>query len=330
MKEFDWIKSFLAPLVGKEGLNLEDDAALYTPPAGQDLILTKDTLVEGVHFLEGEYGADTAQRLLAVNLSDLAAKGARPVGYLLSTAWPKHLNASSLTDCMRDFAQGLANIQSAYNFKLFGGDTVRIDGPMTISATLLGGVPSGAMVRRSGAELGDIVWASGNIGDAHLGLMVALQNDDLKAYMPSSEEAHYWEESFRFPVPRLSFVDSLRLYANACADISDGVFSEALHIANASNLRIELFLSCVPLSEASQKWCLAGDEEERRMRLSSAGDDYELLFTAPSKHSHAIQDAAKAIGLRVTKIGRVTEGSGLNCVGMNGQPVAITKHGYSH
>ena len=179
MNEFDWIETYLKPLAGPEGLGLLDDAALFKPRQGQDLVLTKDTLVEGVHFFKGEYGAGTAERLMVVNLSDLAAKGARPLGYLLSIAWPKHLDEANLKQWMQGFAKGLGAQQDAFGFKLFGGDTVRTSGPMTVSATFIGTVPEGEMVKRSAAHIGDDIWVTGTIGDAHLGLLLAQKSEQI-------------------------------------------------------------------------------------------------------------------------------------------------------
>ncbi|MDB2439853.1 thiamine-phosphate kinase, partial [Hellea sp.] len=150
MDEFGFIATHLAPLAGPGGLGLKDDAAILKPSAGKDLILTKDTMVEGVHFPKGHYGGDTAEKLLRVNLSDLAAKGANPLGYMLSIAWPKSIDDRYF----KGFAAGLRDVQDAYDFKLLGGDTTSIDGPMVVTATLIGDVPEGQMVTRSGAKPG--------------------------------------------------------------------------------------------------------------------------------------------------------------------------------
>jgi len=144
VNEFDFIATYLAPLAGPGGLSLKDDAALLKPSQGKELVLTKDTMVEGVHFPNGHYGGDTAEKLLRVNLSDLAAKGAHPTGYLLSIAWPKGIDSKYF----KGFASGLKDVQEAYDFRLLGGDTTSIDGPMVVTATLIGEVPEGEMVMR--------------------------------------------------------------------------------------------------------------------------------------------------------------------------------------
>lgn len=330
MNEFDWIQTYLAPLAGPEGLKLLDDAALYTPEKDQDLILTQDTLVEGVHFLKGEYGSETASRLMAVNLSDLAAKGARPVGYLLSVAWPKHLSSEDLQSSMKAFSKGLQTEQEKFDFTLFGGDTVRTDGPMSISATFLGVVPTGTAVLRSGANVGDDVWVTGTIGDAYLGLKLAQKSASIFEGDLNSQDLITWEDAFRRPTPRLLFRKTLRRYATACADISDGVISEAGHVAKASEKSLSVYLADIPLSEASVKWCKANAEQERRIKLATAGDDYELLFTAKPDDADNILSGAKEINLPVTKIGKVSEGQGVECFGLDGKSLTLEKSGYSH
>lgn len=328
MDEFDWIKTYLRPLAGPEGLDLLDDAALFQPSPNQDLVLTQDTLVEGVHFFEGEYGAGTAERLMAVNLSDLAAKGARPLGYLLSVTWPKHLDDELLKKWMCGFCKGLETQQDAYGFKLFGGDTVRADGPMTLSATFIGAVPKGQMVTRSGASIGDDVWVTGTIGDAHLGLLLAKETQSLFEHNPSGEDLWQWEEAFRHPKPRLLFRKALRQYATACADVSDGLLSEAAHIAKASRAKLILNLEDTPLSSASQKWCEVKDTQNRKLQLASGGDDYELLFTAHPEEAQALLETSKKLGIQITKIGRVRTGEGITVI--DGATLDLPKLGYSH
>lgn len=330
MDEFDWIQTYLAPLAGPEGLKLLDDAAVYSPRADQDLILTQDTLIEGIHFFQGEYGAGTASRLMAVNLSDLAAKGARPVGYLLSVAWPKHLSPSDIQRWMRAFSKGLKTEQDRFGFSLFGGDTVKTEGPMSISATFLGVVPRGEAVLRSGAQLGDDIWVTGTIGDAYLGLQLAQKTPETLEHNPSREDLWVWEEAFRHPTPRLLFRKTLRRYATACADISDGLLSEAGHIAKASQKSLSIKLADIPLSDASLKWCIGKAEEARRVELVTNGDDYELLFTARPQDADHILTGADRINITATRIGEVTEGQGVKSLGLNGSPLTLTKLGYSH
>lgn len=330
LNEFDWIETYLRPLAGPEGLKLLDDAAIYSPRKNQDLVLTQDTLIEGVHFFKGQYGAGTASRLMAVNLSDLAAKSARPIGYLLSVAWPKHLKGTELQNWMKAFSKGLMTEQDRFGFSLFGGDTVKTDGPMSISATFLGVVPKGKAVLRSGAKAGDDIWVTGNIGDAYLGLQLAENASGMLANSSDLEDLWVWEEAFRHPTPRLLFRKTLRNVATACADISDGLLSEAGHIAKASQKRLTISLHDMPLSKASSKWCKAQNYENALIKLATAGDDYELLFTADPEKEDFVKTGAQKLNLRVSKIGFVSEGQGVECLDINEKRLSIEKSGYSH
>lgn len=330
MNEFDWIETYLKPLAGPEGLELLDDAALLKTKPHQDLVLTQDTLIEGVHFSEGEYGAGTAERLMIVNLSDLAAKGARPLGYLLSVTWPRHLQGSLLKKWMEGFCKGLESQQNTYDFKLFGGDTVKTSGPMTVSATFIGTVPENGMVKRSGAKIGDDVWVTGTIGDAHLGLLLSQDTKQLFEHGPKPDDLWTWEEAFRHPIPRLLFRKVLRKYATACADISDGLLSEAKHIAKASGTSLSIHLADMPLSKASQAWCDFKSPEDRRLKLATGGDDYELLFTVPTENAELMVRASQKLGIPVTKVGQVGSGKGLDCIGLEGTSIVPRRLGYSH
>ena len=324
MDEFDFIATYLAPLAGPGGLGLKDDAALLKPSAGKDLILTKDTMVEGVHFPVGHYGGDTAEKLLRVNLSDLAAKGARPIGYMLSIAWPKGID----NKYFQGFAAGLRDVQDAFDFKLLGGDTTSIDGPMVVTATLIGEVPIGEMVKRSGANIGDDIWVTGTIGDAYLGLQTIL-GKTLEP-QPSAEALWHYQEAYYRPEPRLLFRKALRSFANGCADISDGLVADAAHIANASDVGFIIDADKIPLSSHAGAW-LSGqrDEDAAFKALITAGDDYELVFTAPPENAAQIRQATRALGLRLSKIGIVRSGEGV-LVMSDGVPMSFDTTGHKH
>lgn len=329
MDEFSLIRKYLAPLAGAGGLGLLDDAALYTPRVGFDLVLTMDSFVEGVHFANGRYGGDTAERLLRTNLSDLAAKGARPIGYLLSIAWPHGADIKFF----EGFAVGLRDAQESYDFTLFGGDTVGTSGPMVISATFFGEVPSGEMVKRSGARLGDDVWVTGNLGGAMLGChLVTGQGVD-----PLPDGAALWEfeNAYLRPEPRLLFRKVLRKYATACADISDGLLSDAGHICYASGAAMRVEFENLPLNPSARQWALAQtDRQAAMMELLSFGDDYELVFTAAPDVGSSLLAQAKSIGLAITKIGEVVEVSKSEdlviCLDAKGEVVTFSKTGYTH
>lgn len=324
MDEFNFIATHLAPLAGLGGLDLKDDAALLKPRKGKDLILTKDTMVEGVHFPTGHYGGDTAEKLLRVNLSDLAAKGAHPIGYMLSIAWPKGID----NKYFGGFAAGLRDLQQAYDFKLLGGDTTSIDGPMVVTATLIGEVPQGEMVKRSGAKVGDDVWVTGTIGDAYLGLQSVLGNE--LTPQPNAEALWHFEEAYYRPEPRLLFRKNLRSYATACADISDGFVADAGHVAKASGVGFIINADKIPLSSPAGVWLSAQDDEDAAFKaLITAGDDYELVLTASPQNAAELRKAAKAIGLRLSNVGQVTEGEGVSFFS-NGEPIHFSNDGYTH
>lgn len=322
MDEFEFIASYLAPLAGPGGLGLKDDAALFKPEVGKDLVITKDTMVEGVHFPHGHYGKRTAEKLLRVNLSDLAAKGAMPIGYLLSIVWPHGVDQN----VFKDFASGLAAIQKTYRFKLLGGDTTSTRGPMVVTATLIGEVPEGKMVKRGGAQLGDDVWVSGTIGDAHLGVRQVLGK--LIDPKPKSANVKKFEDAYFRPEPRLFFGQALRDYANACVDISDGLIADSGHISKASKKKLEINLLDVPMSKAVQEW--AGQDLDRLKTLVTAGDDYELVFTATSENAENILAEADKVNLQLTKIGTVSKGSSIHVRDKNGKTIEFEHTGHKH
>jgi len=324
MQEFDLIKTYLAPLAGPEGLGLLDDAALFKPTSGQDLVLTKDTMVEGVHFPNGRYGGDVAEKLLCVNLSDLAAKGANPKGYLLSIAWPRSL---PLDPNFKDFAAGLDSIQRRYNFKLYGGDTVSTDGPLVVSATLIGEVPSGKMVTRSGAKTGDRLWLTGTIGDAFLGLQGVMGHDFKR--IVSSDDLRFWDEAYYRPQPRLLWRHALQNYASAALDISDGLAADVGHLAKASGVAIEIDAQKIPLSKPSKR-LIMHDKYYSLIDLLAGGDDYEIAFTAHPRDADKIAQAAESIGLPVKPIGYVKAGAGVQILGIEGKPILLEKTGFKH
>ena len=326
MDEFNFIRDYLAPLAGPEGLRLEDDAACFTPIAGHDLIVTKDAMVEGVHFPKGEYGGNVAEKLLRVNLSDLAAKGARPLGYFLSLAIPAPMTQPHL----RGFVRGLSEVQQAFDFTLWGGDTVSTSGPLIVSATFIGQVPSGEMVKRSGAHIGDDVWVTGSIGDAYLGLQNKL-GFTLNP-TPTSQQLLTWEEAYLRPEPRLVFRKLLRKYASAALDVSDGFLADGAHLAQASIVSLQISVEDVPLSKASQTW-LEGqaDPLQALEALLSGGDDYELLFTANPNHANDLLKQAQSVGVKITKAGQVVKAGDLPLkILYNGAPTQFKKTGYTH
>jgi thiamine-monophosphate kinase len=309
--EFADIARLFRPLTrgAPEAFGLLDDAAAVPARPGYDLILTKDAVVEGVHFPRGEAPDLIARKLLRANLSDLAAKGAEPYGYLLATAWPASWDAVAKAA----FAAGLDSDGREFGLTLLGGDTVSTPGPMMASATLLGWVPAGGMVRRSGARPGDLMLVSGTIGDGHLGLLAA--RGEL------ADEDSFLANRYRLPQPRLSLREALRAHAHAAADVSDGLVADAGHIATASGTGVLLDLDRLPLSPAARAWLAAQpDEAAARLRLATGGDDYEIVCAAAPEH-------AAALGLTV--IGEVFGGTGVQVLA-GGRLVDPAAGGWTH
>lgn len=278
-----------------------------------------DTIVEGVHYLPDDPPADTAWKLVAVNVSDLSAKGATPVGCLYSHA---------LGDTTWDtaFLSGLDEACRHFAIPLLGGDTVRMPprAPRSFSLTALGTGAKGAPVpSRTAAQPGDLVWVSGTIGDAGLGLKAARSELHGDAGDLACLVARYRRPA---PEPRLGIV--LAPLVHAMMDISDGLLIDAARMADASEAAITLDLESVPLSPAFV--AVAGEALEARLGAMAAGDDYELLFTAPVSHTDRIGETASALGLKVTSIGTVTSGNGLSLL-HDGQPLPLpARLGYHH
>ena len=324
MGEFDFIQDYLAPLAAPEGLGLLDDAALLTPPAGKDLVVTQDTMVEGIHCPSGEWGAGTAEKLLRVNLSDLAAKAATPWGYFLSLSLPREMDKRWLAG----FAKGLEAGQQAFDWHVMGGDTTRTDGPLVISLTAMGTVPTGQMVKRSGAKSGDDVYVTGSIGDAYLGLQLALGRE---VQPISGQGMMHWEEAYQRPEPRIVLRKLLRKFASASVDISDGLIADCGHIARASDASLNLDYESIPFSLPTRAWMDAQDNSLDAFKtLVSAGDDFEVVFTAPLEHRDAIKKSAQIANVNVTKIGHVVMGEGVSCHKADGKILSFTRTGYTH
>ncbi|MBI1239334.1 MAG: thiamine-phosphate kinase [Alphaproteobacteria bacterium] len=315
--EFDLIARYFAPLAGPGSFSLTDDAAELARPRGT-LVLTSDTIVAGVHFLMTDPPGSIAQKLLRVSLSDLAAKGARPVGYLLSCGFPGSITPAWLSG----FARGLKADQARYSITLMGGDTVRMPGPLTLSATLIGEAPRGGMIRRAGARPGDRLFVTGTIGDAGAGLRL-LQG---KAKAARARDAAMLTQRYRVPCPRVSVGAALAGIARAAIDVSDGLAADAGHLADVSGVKLAIDLAAVPLSPALMR--LDGAAAARRAIV--AGDDYEILFVAPAAKRGAIAALSEQSGIAITEIGRVERGKGVSFLDATGRAVPLTTAGYQH
>ena len=310
--EFALIARHFRPLAGPGSLDLRDDAALLTPPPGKQLVLTADAMVGGVHFLPDDPPDQIGQKLLRVNLSDLAAKGATPLGYLMTVSTPKNTPDAWFAG----FAAGLARDQATYGCTLLGGDTTSTPGPISLSLTIIGHVTPGLSVHRFGASAGDGIWVTGTIGDGALGLLVALG----KLEDPSG----FLLNRYRLPQPRVGL--AIGGIASAGMDVSDGLVQDLGHICRASAVGAEIEAERVPLSDAAR----AAGPDWLQTRLTG-GDDYELLLAVPPARETALQAAASAAGIPVTRIGTFHSGPPEVMVrGAGGKPLALDKGGWSH
>ena len=329
MNEFELIERYFAPLAGPEGLHLKDDTARFTPKSGHDLLLTTDSFVEGVHFPNGMYGADVAERLLRTNLSDIAAKGGAPLGYQLSLSMP----ADKMEKWIPAFAKGLETTQAEYGCTLWGGDTTRTDGAAVFSITLIGDVASQDMVQRHGASIGDDIWVTGVLGDAMLGC--ALVTNQPITPPPSGEHLFQFETAYWRPEPAFAYRSMLRRFANAAADISDGVMADAAHISELCSGCAALNFDALPFSMGAEVWAEAQcDPMKARQSLASFGDDYGVVFTARPNSRQALFDAARKAKLKLTLVGSMEKsgpsGIGSVCLDIDGQDMAWPQKGYRH
>ncbi len=269
--------ALLAPLAaGHPGaFGLQDDCAILGPPPGEDLVLKTDPVAEGVHFLPGDTPGDIAWKALAVNVSDLAAKGATPLGYLMALSFPE----APAYAWMAQFVDGLRAAQTRFGCHLLGGDTDRRPGPLTVSITAIGSVPQGEMVRRTTAQPGATLLVSGTIGDAALGLALARDPALATSWGLSPAEANHLRHRYRRPEPRLALAPLLRRWAAAAMDLSDGLVKDLERMLRGSGLSGRLRAAAVPLSDAAAK--VIAREPERLAHLLTAGDDYEVLAAVP-------------------------------------------------
>ena len=320
--EFDLIARYFKPLsrAAPGAFALGNDGALLMPPAGASLVVTKDLMVAGVHYPEGEAPSAVARRLLRVNLSDLAAMGAEARSYALGLALPRGVADT----WVEDFAAGLARDQEEFGVALIGGDTVATEGPAVLSLTAFGTVAAGACLTRSGAGAGDDIYVSGSIGDAMLGLRIV--RGGLPLLAPADRAA--LAERFRLPAPRLALGAALVGVASAAIDVSDGLVADLGHLCTQSGVAARIAAESVPLSAAARR--ALAEPEVGIADLVSGGDDYELLFCAPPSARAALQALGRRLGLAVTRIGAMEAGQGVTVVGDDSRPLPLPRTGYTH
>jgi thiamine-monophosphate kinase len=318
------IERYFKPLATVAGaFGLGDDAAALTPPAGCDLVVTTDGVIAGVHFLAGDPPHSIARKALRMNLSDLAAKGATPVGFLLSIALPKDTQESWVAA----FAEGLGQDIRHYGCPLLGGDTDRTPGPLSISITAFGTLPHGAMVRRATAEPGDIIAVTGTIGDAALGVLLNRDADLAGQWRLSSAANEHLRQRYLLPQPRNALAEALRAHASAAMDVSDGLAGDLAKLCRASRLAAEVEVADVPLSDAARA-ALSADTKLID-RILTGGDDYEIVLTVPVAQFGALRIAAENAGVPLAKIGQVTSGQGVRFL-REGKVLSFAQPSYSH
>ncbi len=316
--EFVAIARYFAPLATHPGaVGLKDDLAWLAPRFGRRLVLKTDAIVVGVHTLPGDPPDLVARKALRVNLSDLAGKGARPLGYMLALVLP----ADTKEAWLARFAAGLGADQKAFGVPLLGGDLTRTPGPPTISITAIGEAQAGRPLLRGGARHGDLVFVSGTIGDAALGLLA------LTGRLEGLARPHvkFLAGRYRLPEPRLALGRAVARFASAAMDVSDGLVADLGHICEASGCGAEIDLAAVPASPAAQQ---AG--ERYTLARLTGGDDYELLFTAPLSAEAGLRAAARRTGVPVTRIGRIVARPGVRVLSPEGRAVPIRGGGWQH
>lgn len=318
--EDDLIARYFRPLATDPGaLGLVDDAALLKS-SGDDLVVTTDAIVEGVHFLPNDPPDTIARKALRVNLSDIAAKGAVPAGFVLTLALRE-----AKEEWLARFARALGEDAAMFNCPVLGGDTVSTPGSMTISITAFGRVPPGKMVRRTGAKPGDRIAVTGTIGDAALGLRV-LQGEG-EGLDPTSRD--FLIQRYRVPQPRNALAIAIRDHASAAMDVSDGLAGDLTKLCAASGVSAAVGLADVPLSAAAHTLIAKGRSSVEA--AMAGGDDYEVVCTVPENRWHSFVAAAQQAGVQVSSIGRIEAGTAApRFLDGAGQPVALKRLSYSH
>lgn len=315
------IARFFGPIATDPGaLGLTDDAAFIKPPPGTEMVLKTDAIVGGIHFFPEDPADAVAQKALRVNLSDLAAKGARPLGFLVSLALPKEIG----DDWLSAFASGLREDTATYKCPLFGGDTVRSPGPIMVSVATFGAVPEGRMVKRAGAKAGDHVFVTGTIGDAALGLTL---RQGVEWPLDDKQREHLLSR-YLLPRPRNALAQAVLDYASASMDVSDGLAGDLAKLCRVSKVAADIDVARVPLSDAAQA-VIAHDAALLEPALTG-GDDYEILCTVPPANIDRFRVAAMMAKTAVTPIGTIAEGEGAAFRKSDGTTLEFKRASFSH
>ncbi len=319
------IARFFKPLATHPGaLGLADDAAILEPPAGHDLVLKTDAVTGGIHFFPDDSPDAIARKALRVNLSDLAAKGAKPLGFLLTVALP-----STIDDVwLEKFSAGLQADAKTFACPLFGGDTIRTSGPVTVSIFAFGSVPKGRMVKRHGAKAGDRIVVTGTIGDAALGLAVRKASDVAQVWKLDAAGHEHLLDRYLLPRPRSALAEAVQACASAAMDVSDGLVGDLGKLCAASGVSAEIAVSSVPLSAAAQ--CALAADAKLIETVLTGGDDYEIVCAMRPDAVPAFRTRAAKADIAVADIGAIVDGTGEpRFIGANG-PLSFTRKSFSH
>jgi len=313
--EFDLIARHFTRPAANAVLGVGDDCALVDVSNGMDLAVSTDTMVSGTHFFPDVDPENLGHKALAVNLSDMAAMGALPYWATLALTLP---NVNH--DWLAAFAKGFFDLAQEFEVSLIGGDTTR--GPLTLTVTIMGEVPAGAALRRSGAKPGNDIWVSGNIGDA--ALAVAHRHGRVVL-----DAADYREAVMRLyePTPRVALGQALRGLATATIDVSDGLLADLSHICRLSGVGAMVELPLVPVSSIGARHLAT---PEGRSAIVAGGDDYELCFTAHPNSRESIQDLSEVLGIPLSRVGQIKRGKGVTLLGADAKPVKVDGRGYDH
>ena len=318
------IARYFRPLATAPGaLGLTDDAAVITPPPGCDLVVTTDGVIAGVHFFPDDPPDKIGRKVLRMNLSDLAAKGARPLGFLIAVALPTKVDEAWISA----FAAGLGEDAAHYGCPLLGGDTDRTPGPISASMTAFGAVPHAAMVRRSTAKLGDCIVVTGTIGDSALGVRLRRDEGLAQRWRLSDVLQAHLEQRYLLPEPRNALAEAVLHHAAAAMDVSDGLVGDLAKLCRASGVAAEIDVAQVPLSD-SVRMAIAADPSLIETALTG-GDDYEIVLTLAPEKLAAFRAEAQKAGVAVTEIGRIAAGQGARFM-RDGTSLAFARPSYSH
>ena len=326
ISETDFIENYLKPLcTSKASLNLSDDTALLNTDLSQDIIISKDMSIGGHHFFEDDDPSDIAYKALAVNLSDLAAKGAKPFAYMLGIAFPKSPDET----WAKNFTKSLKDVMDQFDLILLGGDTTGTKGPLVISVTIFGKVEKGRMVKRSGAKIGDKVFVSGTLGDAALGFQIRSAAKQVLNWPLNEEEKKCLLKRYLRPTPRCNLSNIIKNHASSSMDLSDGLIADLEKLCTASNTGAVVRFDKLPLSNSAKKVFEAAPN--LKTHCLGWGDDYEILATIPENNHESFSKALKETKTPMTYIGDIQSAeNGIIYIKENGEELALKGQNFSH